>query len=108
MQAKWTSTLSPKWITDVGMSLSHLNYVDIYQAGINQTPDTPEWYALTTARDLGTLRRYFAGRSNQYFQTARSFFTAYSTYVTGSHQVRFGAQYRFGPYHYSVTENGDG
>jgi len=108
MQAKWTSTLTPKMITDVGMSLSHLNYVDIYQGGINQAPNTAAWYALTTARDLGTLRRYFAGRSNQYFQTARSFFTAYSTYVTGSHQIRFGAQYSFGPFHYSVTQNGDG
>jgi hypothetical protein len=108
MQAKWTSTLTPKLITDFGMSLSHLNYVDLYQGGINQAPNTQQWYALTTARDLGTLRRYFAGRSNQYFQTARSFFTAYSTYVTGSHQIRFGMQYSYGPFHYSVTENGDG
>jgi len=108
LQSKWTSTLTPKLITDVGISISQLNYVDIYQPGINRAPDTQAWYALTTARDQGALRRYFAGRSNQYFQTRRSFFTAYSTYVTGSHQIRFGAQYSFGPFHYSVTENGDG
>jgi hypothetical protein len=108
MQAKWTSTVTPKLITDVGMSLSHLNYVDIYQSGINQAPNTQEWYALTTARDQATGLRYFAGRSNQYFQTARTFFTAYSTYVTGSHQIRFGGQGSYGPFHYSVTQNGDG
>jgi len=107
-QAKWSSTWSPKWITELGFTISQLNYVDIYQSGINQAPFTDQWYALTTARDQGTLRRYFAGRSNQYFQTRRTFFTANTTYVTGSHQIKFGWQYSYGPYHLSVTENGDG
>jgi Carboxypeptidase regulatory-like domain len=107
-QGKWTGTPTPKLITEVGFTISQLNYVDIYQPGINQAPLTQQWYALTTARDLVTSRRYFAGRSNQYFQTRRTFFTANSTYVTGSHQIRFGWQYSYGPFHYSVTENGDG
>ena len=107
-QSKWTSTISPKLITEVGFTISQLNYVDIYQSGINQAPFTQQWYALTTARDQFTGRRYFAGRSNQYFQTRRTFFTANSSYVTGSHQIRFGWQYSYGPYHVSVTENGDG
>ena len=107
-QGKWTGTLTPKLITEVGFTISQLNYVDIYQTGINQVPFTQQWYALTTARDQGTLHRYFAGRSNQYFQTRRTFFTANSTYVTGSHQFRFGSQYSYGPYHVSITENGDG
>ncbi|HZY58894.1 MAG TPA: hypothetical protein VFE56_03975, partial [Candidatus Binataceae bacterium] len=108
LQTKWTSTLSPKVITDVGMSISHLDYNDLYQSGIEQTPNTQAWYALTTARDTGTLRRYFAGRNNQHFQTSRSFFTGSATYVTGSHQIRGGVQYSFGPYHLSVNQNGDG
>ncbi|HLK51083.1 MAG TPA: carboxypeptidase regulatory-like domain-containing protein [Bryobacteraceae bacterium] len=107
-QGKWTSTWTPKLITELGFTISQLNYTDLYQAGINQAPFTQQWYALTTARDQGTGRRYFAGRSNQYFQTRRTFFTANSTYVTGSHQIRFGWQYSYGPFHYSVTENGDG
>ena len=107
-QGKWTSTWSPKLITELGFTISQLNYTDLYQSGINQAPFTDKWYALTTARDQGTLFRYFAGRSNQYFQTRRTFFTANSTYVTGSHQFRFGWQYSYGPFHYSVTENGDG
>jgi hypothetical protein len=108
LQTKWTSTISPRLLTDVGMSISHLDYNDLYEEGIAQLPDTQPWYALTTARDIGTLRRYFAGRSNQYFQTSRSFFTGSATYVTGSHQLRGGVQYSFGPFKYSVTENGDG
>ena len=108
LQTKWTSVLSPRLITEVGMSISHLDYNDLYQPGIAQAPFTQAWYADTTARDIGTLRRYFAGRSNQYFQTSRSFFTGSATYVTGSHQIRGGVQYSFGPFRYSVTENGDG
>jgi len=108
LQAKWTGTFSSRLITEAGMSISHLDYNDLYQAGVAKTPFTPEWFADTTARDTGTLRRYFAGRSNQYFQTSRSFFTGSASYVTGSHQIRAGIQYSFGPFHYSVTENGDG
>jgi hypothetical protein len=108
LQAKWTSTISPKLITDVGMSISHLDFNDLYQQGIDRTPFTPDWYALTTAADTGTLRRYFAGRDNQHYQTSRSYFSATATYVTGSHQIRFGAADSFGPYHQSFNKNGDG
>jgi hypothetical protein len=108
LQTKWTSTLSPRFITDVGMSISHLDYNDLYQNGIGQTPFTEPWYASTTARDQGTLRRYFAGRYNQYFQTTRSFFIGSATYIAGSHQIRVGVQDSFGPAHASYTANGDG
>src|SRR5581483_7304373 len=108
LQTKWTSTVSSKLLTEVGMSISHLDYNDLYQDGIQQAPFTPAWYAMTTARDLGTLRRYFAGRYQQYFQTTRNYFTASGTYVTGSHQIRFGAQDSFGPARASYTANGDG
>ena len=108
LQTKWTGTFSSRLIAEAGMSISHLDYNDLYQAGVAKSPFTPDWFADTTARDTGTLRRYFAGRSNQYFQTSRSFFTGSASYVTGSHQIRAGVQYSFGPFHYSVTENGDG
>ena len=108
LQTKWTSTVTNRLLVDVGMSIDHLDYNDLYQPGLDQAPNTPQWYALTTARDTGTLRRYFAGRSNQHFQTSRTFFTGNASYVTGSHQLRAGVQYSFGPYHVSVNENGDG
>lgn len=107
-QGKWTGTLSPKWIAEAGFSISQLNYVDIYQSGIQQVPFTQQWYALTTARDIGDQLRYNAGRYNQYFQTRRTFLTGNATYVTGSHQFRFGAQYSYGPFHFSGNQNGDG
>jgi len=53
------------------------------------------------------LRRYFAPRDNQHFQTSRSFFSGSATYVTGSHQIRVGVQDSFGPYKLSVNKNAD-
>src|SRR5262249_48554157 len=108
LQTKWTSTPTPRLITEVGMSISHLDYNDLYQTGIEQPSNTQQWYALTTARDIGTLRRYFAGRNQLWYQTSRSYFSGIGTYVTGSHQIKFGAQDSFGPYKTSVAQNGDG
>lgn len=108
LQTKWTGTLTPKLITEIGMTLSHLDYNDLYQPGLQQTPFTQAWYADTTARDQGTGLRFFAPRSNQYFQTTRNYFYGAATYVTGSHTIRVGIQDSFGPYHLSVNENGDG
>jgi hypothetical protein len=108
IQGKWTGTLTPRLITELGVTLSHLDYNDLYQPGLDQAPNTPGWYAHTTARDLGTGLRFFAPRSNQHFQTTRNLFMGAATYVTGSHTIRVGIQDSFGPYHVSVNENGDG
>ncbi len=107
-QGKWTGTLTPKLITEIGVTLSHLDYNDLYQPGQDQAPFTEGWYAHTTARDIGTGLRFFAPRSNQHFQTTRNLFVGAATYVTGSHTIRVGIQDSFGPYHVSVNENGDG
>ncbi|HEX6893630.1 MAG TPA: carboxypeptidase regulatory-like domain-containing protein [Bryobacteraceae bacterium] len=107
-QGKWTGTLTPKLITEIGVTLSHLDYNDLYQPGLEFPANTADWYAHTTARDLGTGLRFFAPRSNQHFQTTRNYFMGAATYVTGSHTIRVGVQDSFGPYHVSVNENGDG
>src|SRR5207248_6192617 len=84
LQTKWTGAMSARFILDAGISISHLDYNDLYvDPSIIKTPGTADWYARTTARDQGTLRRYFAPRSNQYFQSARNFFTGGGAYVTG-------------------------
>src|SRR5215471_16534975 len=109
VQGRWTGTVTPRLIFDAGMSISHLDYNDIYiDPNISQPPLTQKWYALTTARDQGTLRRYFAPRSNSYYQSSRNFFNANGSYVTGSHQIKFGFQDSFGPFRTSINENGDG
>src|SRR5690348_5082886 len=90
------------------MSISHLDYNYLYQPGIAETAFTQAWYAKTTARDQGTLRRYFAGRHNSQYQSIRNFFTGSGAYVTASHQIKFAFQDSFGPFRTSISENGDG
>ncbi|MBV8845528.1 MAG: TonB-dependent receptor [Bryobacterales bacterium] len=109
LQTRWTGTVTPRLLLDAGMSISHLDYNDLYiNPATAQPAFTPNWYALTTAVDLATLRRYFAPRSNQYFQSTRNYFNANGAYVTGSHQIKFGFQDSFGPFKTSILENGDG
>src|SRR5579859_4231484 len=42
LQTKWTGALSPKLLVQAGMSISHLDYNDLYQDGILATPGTPD------------------------------------------------------------------
>jgi hypothetical protein len=107
-QFKWTSTLTSKLVTDVGMSLNHLDYNEVYQQGIDQPPYSPDWYGLTSQFDLALNRRYTSGTYPVYWQTTRNYFSASATYVTGSHQMKGGVQYSFGPNRQSVIMNGDG
>ena len=108
LQTKWTGTPTSKMVIQAGMSLSHLDYNDTYQDGLLEAPGTPAFFAKTTQTDTGTLRRYVAGVTNQYFQTTRNLFNGTATYVTGSHQIRAGAQYSFGPNYFGSIQNGDG
>ncbi len=108
LQTKWTSTPTPKLITEVGMSISHLDYNDIMQTGQLQGEGSPLFDALTSQQDQGTLRRYISGVSSNYYQTNRNVFQTNETYVTGSHQIKFGAIYSFGPNHFAELLNGDG
>ncbi len=108
LQTKWTGTPTSKLVTEVGMSISHLDYNDLYQAGIQQVSFSPAWYAQTTQSDAVLTKRYLAGGVQRYYQSTRNYFGGAATYVTGSHQVKVGVQYSFGPYHISANMNGDG
>jgi hypothetical protein len=108
LQTKWTGTLTPRLITEAGMSLSKLDYNDLYQPGLDQAPGTLGFYQYTTQRDDGTLLRFVAPRSNQHYVTSRTAFTGSAGYITGSHQIRIGGVGSFGPFKNSTNENGDG
>jgi hypothetical protein len=108
LQAKWTGTLTPRLITEAGVSISHLDYNDIYQDGITQAPGTNAFFAETTQADAGTLRRYVAGAGNTYYQTTRNTYTGTAGYVTGSHQFKAGVEFSNGRNDNSLQLNGDG
>ncbi len=109
VQSRWTGTLTPRLITEAGVSISHLDYNDLYQPGVLQAPGTNAFYADTTQIDTGTIRRYVAGTGNTYFQTTRNDYSGTATYVTGSHQIKAGAEFSNGRNDpLSLILNGDG
>jgi Carboxypeptidase regulatory-like domain len=108
LQTRWTGTLTPKLLVQAGVSISHLDYNDLYQDGITQAPGTNAFFADTTQTDLGTLRRYVAGVGNTYYQTTRNSYSGTVTYVTGSHQIKAGAEFSNGRNDNSLILNGDG
>ena len=60
---KWTGTLTPRLITEVGMSISHLDYNDLYQPGLDQVPNSPQAGTPTRRPEtLAPLRRYLRAR----------------------------------------------
>jgi hypothetical protein len=109
LQTRWTGTLTPRLIIQAGVSISHLDYNDLYQPGVLQAPGTDAFYADTSQIDTGTLRRYVAGTGNTYFQTTRNTYNGTATYVTGSHQIKAGVESSNGRNDpLSLILNGDG
>jgi hypothetical protein len=93
---------------EAGVSISHLDYNDLYQPGIQQVPFTQPWYAGTSDYDFSRNARYVSGFLQQYFQTTRNTLSANAGYITGSHQFKFGITDGFGPNRYAANMNGDG
>jgi hypothetical protein len=98
-QFKWTSTLSPKWVVEAGLSMFFLDYTYSYEPGVSSdaiaTIDIPQstlsnaaWYLY---RSIGSRREVSASAS----------------YVTGSHNIKFGVQDSFAPYRETYNMNGD-
>jgi hypothetical protein len=108
LQTKWTGTLTPRLIVEAGVSISHLDYNDLYQDGITQAPGTNAFFANTSQVDTGTLRRYVAGAGNTYYQTTRNNYSGSALYITGSHQIKVGGEFNNGRNDQSLSLNGDG
>ncbi|HWZ32282.1 MAG TPA: carboxypeptidase regulatory-like domain-containing protein [Bryobacteraceae bacterium] len=108
LQTRWTGTLTPRLIVEAGVSISHLDYNDWYQDGILQPAGTDAFYAGTSQVDTGTLRRYIAGAGQTYYQTTRNNYSGTAIYVTGSHQIKVGAEFNNGRNDNSTLLNGDG
>ncbi len=103
VQTKWTGIITPSLILEAGISISHLDYNDLYQDGVATTN-----LAGTSQYDTSLNKRYVAGIDQTYFQSTRNAFEPQGTYILGNHTLKFGAMYAFGPYHISETANGDG
>lgn len=106
-QAKFTSTLTSKLLLEVGYSTNHERLRIAYQPGIAQAPFTPAWYAGAARRDI-VLNTLNAAAANEVNILPDMHLAATSmSYVTGSHNLKVGLQWAFGPTGRQYTANAD-
>ncbi len=105
--AKYTGTLSNQLLAEAGYSFNYEQYVITNQDGVNKQPFTPEWFAGASRRDasLGTLTNGLANWGGRY--PDRFNMMGALSYITGSHNVKAGVQYNFGPYTNTREANAD-
>jgi hypothetical protein len=105
--AKYTGTLSNQLLAEAGYSFNYEQYVITNQPGVNKTVFTPEWYAGASRRDqnVAALTSGLANWGGRY--PDRFNMLAALSYITGSHNVKAGVQYNFGPYVNTRETNAD-
>lgn len=105
--AKYTGTLSNSLLAEAGYSFNHEQYVITNQDGVNKTPFSPEWYANASRRDQNftALTNGLANWGGRY--PDRFNMMGALSYITGSHNIKGGIQYNFGPYVNTREANGD-
>ena len=110
--AKWTSTVSNKLLVDGGYSMNIERYENLDQPGLAQTWGTPAWLAGAPYRDsaLGTTSHAVStatGGGEYQKSPDRYNLQGSASYVTGSHNVKFGVQHSWGRDGSTLRQNAD-
>jgi hypothetical protein len=107
--AKWTSTVTNRLLIEGGYSQNYEQYVIVNIPGINQDRGTPAWYAGASRNDINLSTLWGGigsgaqgGRYPDRFNVQSS-----ASYVTGSHNIKAGFQYNWGPYENTRDWNAD-
>jgi hypothetical protein len=99
-QIKWTRLQSSRLLLEAGVSQDVIYYADVYlRPDLEKKPFTPEWYASATHVNTltsGITTRTNAGPMQNFFLPARKNFSAAASYVTGTHNLKFGIQDAWG------------
>jgi Carboxypeptidase regulatory-like domain/TonB-dependent Receptor Plug Domain len=105
--AKYTGTLSNQLLAEAGYSFNYEEYVITNQDGVNKTAFTPEWYAGASRRDQNNaaLTNGLANWGGRY--PDRFNMMGALSYITGSHNIKAGVQYNWGPYVNTREANAD-
>ena len=108
VQAKWTSTLSSKLLLEVGFNQYQAYRTNTYQPGVEQPYATPAWEAGATRRDLSTGSVNTAYPITLSIQDpTRRYFNLATSYVTGTHNIKFGVQDNWGYEWFATYKNAD-
>jgi hypothetical protein len=104
---KWTSTVTNRMLAEGGYSFNVERYYIANQPGIIQPRGTPQWYAGASRRDLSLGTRYSSLAAEQGQYPDRYNLQGSLSYVTGSHNIKTGAQWNWGPYRRTRVSNAD-
>ena len=104
---KWTSTATSRLLVEGGYSFNIERYNIVNQPGINQERGTPAWYAGASHRDLNLGTHWASLDQNQGQYPDRYNVQGSASYVTGTHNIKAGAQWNWGPYRRTRVGNAD-
>ena len=105
--AKWTSTVSSKLLLENGFSFNRERYDNLYQEGIFAERGTAAWYQNARKNDVSTGLLWNASSAQLGNYPDRYNLQGSASYVTGTHNIKAGYQYQWGPYKRWQNANAD-
>jgi hypothetical protein len=102
---KWTSTVTPKLLLEVGPSYGNVHHKFPMQPGVEQVPLTPAWYANASRVDLDLVTRRVAPANTLYNRPGSVYLTGVASYVAGAHSIRAGTTLTWSHYEHTFTSN---
>jgi hypothetical protein len=107
--AKWTSTVSNRLLIEAGYSNNTEDYTNETQPGVNRLRGTSEWFSNAAKTDTDLVTTSFSPLVSSINTTSplRYNLQASTSYVTGSHNLKFGWQRTFGHFGHTYDGNGD-
>jgi hypothetical protein len=104
---KWTSTRGSKWLFETGWGTNHETYFSTFLPGVEAVRGSPDWYAKASRFDSVLNTRTAAGTGITGDYPENGVFSHSTSYVTGSHNIKLGTQWRYGTYRHTDDGNGD-
>ena len=107
-QAKWTSTLSSKLLFEAGISKNYLGYNLKYQSDVVRPSATNPFGDISKSDAAIASKTVYNAATTEFYNpfVANQAVTSLS-YVTGSHSLKFGLQWKYGWIQNWVTQNGN-
>src|SRR5262249_5162925 len=107
--AKWTSTISNRLLIEGGYSNNTEDYTNETQPGINKLRGSADWFTNAAKNDSDLVATSVSPLVSSINTTSplRYNLQASTSYVTGSHNLKFGWQRTFGHFGHTYDGNGD-
>ena len=107
-QAKWTSTLSSKLLFEAGFSKNYLGYNLKYQSDVARPSASNPFGDISKSDNLIASKGTFNAATTEFYNPfVANQAVASMSYVTGSHSIKVGMQWKYGWIKNTVTQNGN-